>query len=296
MNDPNVAELRDRFEGAHDLLRASDGATLFLRRWDAAHPSAVTVLLFHGITAYSGPYGPMLAEPLARAGISVVGLDLRGHGLSDGKRGDYPGLDRLVADLTETVGFVKARSQGLVVLGHSLGALCAIVAVQHGAADLRGLVLLSVGTRVRTAAYGRPSWTRRLNVLLGVTLRTGSPLIEYRRDGMMGVGDPLFNFRYSARFFATLYGIPVGRLARMLRSGVLDSPHLRFDRPIGIPLFVAVGDQDELFSVDAARELFARIEAEDRTFSVVPGARHAAFPAGSTDPLVRWLNERFRPS
>src|SRR5580700_9410942 len=91
-----AAILRRNFTGPHNEFTTTDGVTLFLRRWDpdtiVAAKKDVAVLIFHGFTAYSGPYG-MAGVPISGGGYTVFGLDYRGHGLSDGNRGDTPGKD-----------------------------------------------------------------------------------------------------------------------------------------------------------------------------------------------------------
>lgn len=290
---PDVVSLRGGFTGPHEVIQASDGRTLFLRRWDAAGDSPVSLLIFHGITAHSGAYGPALAEPLARAGVTVFGMDLRGHGLSDGVRGDYPSPERFASDISETVAFVKARSKKLVVLGHSLGSLSAVVAQRSRPQDIQGVVLVSAGRRIRAEQYSRPTAGALLKTLLGVTLLRGTPLIGYRREGMLGLDDPLFNFRYSARFYSVLYGVPALRLLRMMRAGVLDSPNLRFQGRLRVPLLVAVGERDELIPVDSARELFDGLDADDKQFLMLPGGRHAVFPSDAPDLVRAWLAQKF---
>lgn len=293
MTKLEVARLRAEFLESRELLTASDGKTLFLRRWDAPEESKVTLLLFHGITGYSGAYGPSLAEPLARSGVTVFGMDLRGHGLSDGVRGDYPGHDRLVRDLSETVAFVRSRSKKLVLLGHSLGALSALLSIKHCPADIDGLILMSAGRRMKTGVYNRPSRRSTLRALLGVALLRGVPLIDYRREGMPGADDPLFNFRYSARFYTTFYGVGVLRLQRMFREGVVDSPNARLEGNLRVPLLMAVGDQDELFTPESCREFGESLRSGDTTFLVIPGGRHAVLTATTASLLASWLHQRF---
>ena len=285
-----MARLRADFREPHDLILTSDGKTLFLRRWDPSGAPSASILVLHGITAYSTPYGPLLAEELAGAGFRVYGLDLRGHGLSDGRRGDIPSEARLVSDLREALAFVRARSAKLVLLGHSLGVLLAIRAVNESPDRIDGLVLLSAARKVRPGAYPKPSGMALVRILLGVSLLRGWPLIEYRRSGMTGTDDPLFNFHYSARFMSTLYGAGALAVARMFRDGVLDTPNLRFTRALPMPLYVGVGDRDELFTEEAARSLFEGIDAARKEFAVIPGAHHATFPSGSWTGLVTWLN------
>jgi len=289
----DVAKLRGEYQGPCDLVRTSDGKVLFVRRWDPHEPSGVSVLILHGITGYSGPYGPMVADQLCAAGTQVFGLDLRGHGLSDGRRGDYPSPDRLSKDLTETIAMLKSKSPKLVIMGHSLGVLAAILAVNTNPQSIDGLILVSAAKKVRTGVYPKPNAGAVLKMLIGVSVLRGTPLIEYRREGQLGLDDPLFNFHYSARFYSALYGVGALNVARMLRSGVVDSPNLEFHKKLEVPLCVLVGDQDELFTVEGAKEFCDGILCDDKEFHVILGAKHAVWPKGAFSPLVEWLNRKF---
>jgi alpha-beta hydrolase superfamily lysophospholipase len=289
----DVAGLRRDFKGPHELIQASDGSILFVRRWVAAGSPPASVLIFHGITGHSGPYGPMIAERLASGGFEVWGLDLRGHGLSDGKRGDYPSEERFLLDLHETILSVRAKSKKLVLLGHSLGVLAAISAFKGDTDAVDGIVLVSAARKMRARVYPKPSAAARLKVLVGMVALKGSPLIEYRREGQLGLDDPLFNFRYSVRFYTVLYGAGARRVMAMTRTGVFDSPNMEFAGKVGVPVMVAVGDRDELFPSDAAKEFCDSIDSDDKEFHVIPGAAHAVFPKDSWDPLVLWLRQRY---
>ncbi len=289
----DVAALRAGFTEPHELVQASDGKTLFVRRWGPKAESPVSVLIFHGITAHSGAYPPIVAEQLSDAGYNVFGMDLRGHGLSDGTRGDYPSPERLVKDLTETVALVKSKSKKLVVLGHSLGVLSAIIATNSAPEGIDGLVLVSAAKRVRTGVYARPSTGALLKILLGVTLLPGSRVIEYHREGMVGLDDPLFNSKYSSRFYSVMYGVSGLAVSRMFSSGLIDSPNIKFRNKLKIPLLVCVGEHDELFAVEYVKEFYEGIDCDDKEFFVIPGAKHAVFPKDSWGPLLAWLGTKF---
>jgi alpha-beta hydrolase superfamily lysophospholipase len=289
----DVVKLREEYKGPHELVETSDGKTLFVRRWNSKGEAPASVLILHGITAYSGPYGLIVADQLAGSGFDVFGVDLRGHGLSDGKRGDSPSKERLVDDLKETVALVRSKSTKLVIMGHSLGAFVGVVAVKSCPGQIDGVVLASIARKLRTGAYPKPTTGAMLRMLLGVTIMRGTPTIEYRRGGQIGRDDPLFTFRYSARSYPSLYGVGALEAARMMRSGAIDSPNLRFDGKLQIPLLVAVGDMDELVTADAAKEFFDSIDCDDKEFIVIPGGHHAAFPGGAWSPLAGWLQNRF---
>jgi len=293
MTAPDVGKLRDEFKGPCELVMTSDGKTIFLRHWVSDAGTDLAILVFHGITTYSGPYGKLLAEELARAGFNVFGMDLRGHGMSDGTRGDYPSGKRLSEDLCETIAFLKGRFSKVVVLGHSLGVLSAVIAVNSCAGNVDGLILLSAGRKIRPGAFVKPSASAALKTLLGVTLFPGSPLIEYNRRGMSGRDDPLYNFHYTARFYAAVYGRSAWSVVAMLGKNEIDSPNLVVSGMLDIPVLVGVGDQDEIFPVDSVRALFDGIECSRKEFIVIPGGRHAAFPEGSWAQLIVWLKRSF---
>jgi acylglycerol lipase len=293
MTPPDVGKLRDEFKGPRELVRTSDGKTIFLRHWVGDAGTDPAILVFHGITTYSGPYGKLLAEELARAGFNVFGMDLRGHGMSDGTRGDYPSGERLSKDLCETVAFLKGRFSRVVVLGHSLGVLSAVVAANSCVGNVDGLILLCMGRRIRPGAFVKPSASAALKTFLAITLFPGSPLIEYNRRGMTGHDDPLFNFHYTARFYAALYGRSAWSVVKMLGKNEIDSPNLVISGRLDIPVLVGVGDQDEIFPVDSARAFFDGIECRRKEFIVIPGGRHAAFPEGSWAQLIVWLRRSF---
>jgi acylglycerol lipase len=58
-------------------------------------------------------------------------------------------------------------------------------------------------------------------------------------------------------------------------------------------LFVAVGEKDELFSAEGAREFCDGIDCNDKEFHVIPDASHAVWPKDSFSPLVEWLQKKF---
>jgi acylglycerol lipase len=295
MTAPNVSQLRDQFKEPHELVRTSDGKVLFLRQWPSSARTDLAILVLHGITAYSEPYGKLLAEELAASGLSVCGLDLRGHGRSDGIRGDYPSRERLANDLSETIAFVRRSSSRVVILGHSLGVLSSVLAINTCPAAVDGLILLSMGRQVQPGTYEKPPPRVLLKTLLGVSLFPRIPLIEYYRRGMMGRDDPLFNFRYTARFYSTVYGTSAWSVVRMLQRNEVDSPNLTIRGKRAVPVLVGIGDQDEIFTVESARAFFESISSDQKEFFVIPGGRHAYFPPGFGRPIVDWVRSHFPP-
>jgi alpha-beta hydrolase superfamily lysophospholipase len=112
-------------ENTHFNFKSKDGLTLFGRAWiSSAAQNKGTVNLIHGLGEHSGRYAHV-AKALNAAGYHVTAFDLRGHGLSEGKRGHTPDFDHLLDDIA--IFLEESQSQtgnhlSKFLYGHSLGA------------------------------------------------------------------------------------------------------------------------------------------------------------------------------
>ncbi|RYU91741.1 alpha/beta hydrolase [Emticicia agri] len=273
--------LREDFKGPHEVFTTTDGEKLFLRRWnpDTLVPAKkdIAVLIFHGITAYSGPYD-MAGKPISAGGYTTFGLDYRGHGLSGGNRGDNPGKDRWYADLAESVKYVKSLGfSKVVVLGHSLGVASAICVANAVPNDLAGLILLSGAYEGRKGVgQQQPTFFQKAKIIASSVFRPSYPAVEYYREGMTVTKDPLFNFRYTLRFVS-----------------MLNVKELRLPKDLNIPVLVGMGDKDELFTIEKARELYDLLPGNQKEFLVMKNTTHAKIPVESWQQCVEWLDRTF---
>jgi acylglycerol lipase len=275
-----AAVLRKNFVGPHEQFITTDGVTLFLRRWnpDSLTPikKGIAVLIFHGFTAHSGAYN-MAGLPISAAGYTTFGLDYRGHGLSDGNRGDSPGKDRWIADLAESVKYVRSLGfSKVIVLGHSLGVASAICAADAVPNEISGLVLMSGAYEGRKGLSTPPTLFEKTRILASAIFRPSYPAVEYYRKGMTVTKDSLFNFKYTLRYLT-----------------MMDVKRLRLPKDLNIPVLVAVGDQDELFEVDKVRDFYDSIPGNKKDFLVMKNTTHAKIPPESWQQVVDWLNKNF---
>jgi alpha-beta hydrolase superfamily lysophospholipase len=275
-----AAALRAKYTGPHNLMTTSDGVTLFLRRWnpDTIDPRKkdIAVLIFHGFTAYSGPYS-MAGIPISKGGYTVFGLDYRGHGLSDGNRGDSPGKDRWIADLAEAVKYVKRLGfSKVIVLGHSLGVASAICAADAVPNDISGLILLSGAYEGRKGLSKPIPFFQEAKIIASSIFRPSYQAVEYYREGMNVSKDTLFNYRYTLRFMT-----------------MLDVKKLRLPKNLNVPVLVGVGDKDELFAIDKVKDFYNLIPGDKKEFFVMKNATHAKIPLQSWEQIVAWLNKTY---
>ena len=249
----DVEKLRAEFDKPHDLIPTSDGVNLFLHKWEPSVLSNTATIIFHGITAYSGAYDS-LGIPLADAGFSAFGLDLRGHGLSDGTRGDYPSKTRLQKDICETINFVKSKGfSKVVLLGSSLGNVVVSEAIHYCNDQIDGLILLSIGRTIIPGAFPEMSTGDKLKTIGKMIFAYRRPVIEYKREGMTGTDDPLFNFKYSPRFLNILSA------DRFMKK-------YQFPERLDFPVLVGIGEDDEIFTVDTARAFFDEVRVQLNRF------------------------------
>ena len=94
---------------------------------------------------------------------------------------------------------------------------------------------------------------------------------------MLGLDDPLFNFDYTFRFMR-----------------IFDANKLDLSKKIDLPLIHGVGDNDELFSIESAQELFDQISSNDKVFFIMKGVKHAVgFNEESFEDLINWMKVKF---
>ncbi|MBL8879361.1 MAG: alpha/beta fold hydrolase [Phycisphaerales bacterium] len=148
-------------------LPVSDGYEIKARLWRGTRPRAVVYL--HGIQSHGGWY-ERSGSLLARDGASVLMPDRRGSGLNETARGDTPGLDRWLEDLTEHVAWLRRES---------------------GAARI-DLVAVSWGGKPATiwAARNAHLVSRMLLIAPGIFPRVTISLISKARIGLALLGDP----------------------------------------------------------------------------------------------------------
>ncbi|GAB6275516.1 MAG: hypothetical protein SAMD01599839_00560 [Rectinema sp.] len=106
------------------FINATDGTKLAYYPYIAQNPIASMVFL-HGGGAYSGAGYQYLAASLAeKYNVNVYLVDIRGHGNSEGPRGDSPSVRQVYSDLEVIIKQVEKENFPLPIFlgGHSSGA------------------------------------------------------------------------------------------------------------------------------------------------------------------------------
>jgi len=104
------------------LWKSYDGIDLYARSWKGEDKPKAVICLVHGMGEHSGRYYH-LGEFFANRNISVLAMDLRGHGQSMGKRGHTKDYQCLIQDIDILIEKAKEIFPDIprLIYGHSLG-------------------------------------------------------------------------------------------------------------------------------------------------------------------------------
>lgn len=268
-------------------LAAADGLRLSARSWIPVSPKA-TFVLIHGVCEHSGRYAE-LAEELAEAGIAVYSMDLRGHGLSEGKRIYIRRFDQHAEDIELLCNTAAAEHPALprFVMGHSMGGAVALRYFLLRRPSLAGLILSAPAIRV---AGGLFPILRHLARFASIVL----PSIRLVRLGSHFLSrDPAVvqDFRSDPLVFHG--GFPVRTGAEILAIG----DRMTEDLPkVDCPLLLLHGTADRVTDPAGTRLLYEHAASTDKTLRLYDGLYHDLFHEPEreavTAELVAWISRR----
>ena len=98
-------------------LTTSDGVQLVANEWRPEGTPLMSAMLVHGQGEHMGRYH-LFGEVLAENGVRCIGVDLRGHGISQGKRGHVKKWSDYFSDLDAVAELLPAQYS---IIGHSMG-------------------------------------------------------------------------------------------------------------------------------------------------------------------------------
>lgn len=281
MQVDSIVEIDGRIEGI-------GGLSFYYRGWEAESPRAA-LLVVHGLSEHSGRYAEF-GRAMAGHGLSTYVLDLRGHGLSDGRRGHVDRFELLLQDVDRFRREIDGSCDPpipLFILGHSMGGLITARYIEEYEARFQGAILTSpwLATAVPVARWkvlmagvlNRVLPALPIDAGIDASCLSHDPVVVTRyRD------DPLVHGKITPRLFAEA-SIAMGLVMQ------------RSDR-IRIPLLLILAGDDHV--VDTRKsEAFARtLTAPDVTIHVLPGYYHEVLNDHDRANVVReirnWIMAR----
>lgn len=272
-------------------LAGFDGTRLHTYSWEVDNPE-MFIVVAHGLGGHSGYYRASLA-PFANAhNISVYAPDLRGHGQSEGVRGDTEDFHYLLQDLGSAIAFARARHPEIpfVLLGESMGTPIAINYVSQATGIYRPDLLVLAACVVAPKVKPRPiELVRTPFYAVAGRKKIAIPINGREEEGSRDPDhieamktDPLFNKKVSVRFLL--------QMTNIMNRAIQAYSYLT------MPVLILQGGRDAAARLRPTRAFFEKIPASGKEMHVFPEAFHTILNDPVSDKaraiLFEWLEKR----
>lgn len=244
------------------------------------------MVLIHGFAEHSGRYQE-LAAFLAARGSAVHGLDLRGHGRSDGRRGYVRTFDEFLDDVGRFVELVREEHPDvpITLVGHSMGGLITAAFLVERRPRIASAVTSGAALAVAGVSRSRRALARMLGRLWPrLPMPAGLDPNGLSRDPEVVrryLEDPLVFRNMTAGLGAAL----MDAARRTAQRGA----------EVQVPLLMLHGEEDPLCSVLGSREFYDEVATAGSALRIYPGLRHEIFNEPERHQvygdLWRWMEE-----
>ncbi|HEY3817978.1 MAG TPA: alpha/beta hydrolase [Polyangiaceae bacterium] len=260
------------------LARAGGGPSLHYYAATPAEPPRVAVGLLHGYAEHGKRYAHVV-DALAERGIATVAIDLRGHGLSEGRRGHCDRFPEFLDDAAELTRLVRERfpSVPAVLFGHSFGGLVAASVAIARPSPWRALALsgpfFGVANKVPFAKRLAGRVATRIAPTLAIPTGLGGKDVTHDAERARAYDeDPLVFKTATARWFTETEGAQDQAIARAAS--------------LTMPLLVVIGLADHVVSVPRARAFFDAAGSSDKTWDGREGLFHEVLNEVAWRPIA----------
>jgi alpha-beta hydrolase superfamily lysophospholipase len=243
-----------------------DNLNLYARVWTPEGDVRGVVALVHGLGEYGGRYLDIGQSFVDRGYVFVAG-DLRGHGVSEGRRAFVSRLDNFMDDLDRYCGEIRAHFPGkpLFLYGFSMGSTISTTYLVRRHPRLAGAILCSGGflmPAASAAAMGKVKALRHIVPTMAVSNGMGATRGKVCHDVTVldaYDADPLVYKKITVGLAAVIGEANAEALAR---AGEIQ-----------VPLLVMHGEDDIVAMPEGSKRLAARVPG-DVTLKLWPGLYH----------------------
>lgn len=252
---------------------------------------APTIVFVPGTAIYALCYGEFLYK-LGQSGYNIIGLDPRGHGRSEGERGDYS-IEELMTDIGNTVTYAINRFNDKVsLIGSSQGG---ILSFYMAAKDERiksvvcqNIADLASPETLKLVKY--PSITRMLKPFI---MNLGNGKSQIPVTSYIDLDKIKVRYFGTAKKFMETDPLVLKTISlRALRS-LASAPVPKPVEEIKVPVMVISGTADTIFPVNYTQWLFDKLTCKKR-LQLYEGLDHAMLHENVDVVLpavLEWLRE-----
>ncbi|WP_191566947.1 alpha/beta hydrolase [Metabacillus idriensis] len=245
---------------------------------DDQNPKGVIVIV-HGAAEHHGRYR-WLVEMWKCAGYHVIMGDLPGQGTSTRRRGHIQSFDEYIIELNIWVDEARKLGLPLFLLGHSMGGLIVIRALQEKHQHVNGVILSSpcLGL-VYKPSKAMELISKPLNIIapafkvdsgLSVSIATRNKEVRDADEN-----DSLYVTKVSVRWYRELVK-------------AIEQAHENVKSFADLPLLVMTGGDDKVVDSTAVKTWFNRANLSEKAFKEWKGFYHEIFNEPERDQVFKY--------
>jgi len=248
--------------------------------------------IVHGFGEHINRYNNLeMIEKLNAAGVAVFGLDLQGHGKSEGEAGMVEELRLLTLNIERTAQWAKEQCPDVpsIIFGHSMGgAAVGLVVLEYP--QVADLVVMSSAS-VKIADDMSPIEQKLASFISKVVPSMGLvPL-----DATQLSHDIEVQQAYTSDGLNFKNKVPAVSCVSIMSAEKLV---LARAAEVKAPILIMHGTKDSICDPQGSELMYAGVSSTDKTLKMYPGLYHEIFNESLSDrtqvldDLIQWIEER----
>jgi len=262
--------------------------------WSTGNPLYI-VCQIHGIGDHASRYD-RIGEIFKEAGIAMISMDLRGHGLSSGKRGHTAPREDILSDIDKLIYYAVNQYENLpvVLYGHSMGGNIAMDYKRRG--KLKDIPVGYIATAPWIILVRKiPCYLYKIVYLLAkikpdflINTNIKNKDLGNREIISKLESQHLMHGKISVK--TAIEGLEIGR---ELINDTLE----KSDEAVHRPLLLMHGDADKICSIEGSRKI-AELEKDNCNYIEWKGLLHEIHNGNDVDDgrdvimmMVNWIKK-----
>jgi acylglycerol lipase len=271
-------------------FKSTDNLQLFYR-WAKPENPQGTVVVVHGVCEHCDRY-QWLEESFLEKQISFYSYDQRGHGRSEGNGTEIKGFSDYVNDLEQFfTEIVNPENQGPVILmGHSMGSLIAILYALKDPPGLKGLVLAAPPFDPVIPLIKIRFFFGKFICKFFPNLTVHNGIKSHQISSDLNVVDDYDSDPMVSHKVTLVWGVELIKTIEKLK---LKSGNIR------LPFLILHGTADTIARIDGASKFLEGVASPDKSLKAFPGLRHELHNERESDRqkvlfyLTEWILKHF---
>ncbi len=275
---------------APHYITASDNIRLAYYDFVPTQPKAI-IIFYHGGGAWSNQLYQYMAQELhQKYNVGTYLFDIRGHGNSQGPRGDAPSTKQVWQDISSAINFVYQKHPDLKIFlgGHSSGAGLILNYSgwnQHPAVS--GYILLApfLGSQSKTAYDHHDPQKNFIKHVRIIPL-----ILNHITKGLLFARTPVVFFNYPEQEKQRDTYLLEYYTSSMAQATTPYDPQMLFKR-LNKPFLLVIGECDEQFIPEKVVSFctYAQTVKDQSHCQIIPNSTHLSIVVETTDTIGQYL-------